>query len=34
MDSRMGIRGISRTLKMVVRQASPLVNAYEGSCYA
>jgi hypothetical protein len=34
MDSRMGFRGISRTIKTVVRRASPPVNACEGSSYA
>jgi hypothetical protein len=30
----MGIRDISRILKTIVRQASPLVSACEGSSYA
>jgi hypothetical protein len=33
MESRMGIWDISKILKMVVRRASPPVNAYEGSSY-
>jgi hypothetical protein len=34
MDSRIGVRSFCRILKMIVRQASPSVDAYEGSCYA
>jgi hypothetical protein len=34
MDSRSGVKIFSLVLKMIVRQASPLVDAYEGSCYA
>jgi hypothetical protein len=30
----MGINGISKILKMIVRRASPLVNACESSRYA
>jgi hypothetical protein len=33
MDSRSGVKIFILVLKMIVRQASPSVNACEGSCY-
>jgi hypothetical protein len=34
MDSWSGVKIFSLVLKMIVRWASPSVDAYEGSCYA